>query len=536
MSTTPLLGITELTTNQTGKEVTINNAIIALENAIAASLAVDLSAGDVTLSVAQFTGAFLFAVNGQTVQRHLNLPAQVNGVNVQRLFAVRNKSALFPAVVQVTGAPGTTVTIPVNESRLLDVDGAGNVRVVAMAPQFTGLSDVPSSYVGNAKKIVRVNTTENGLEFRSPQLADLTVDVDVTSTPPSDGMVLLYSAVQSKWIPGTVSVGGGGGTGSGVASMNKKSASGFAAAFPTVVNTLLMTEVDGKGLYLSGAAVAGPQTRYALKALPAADTTVTVAVHSSLLANFNRMGLVFKDNATGKLLTLTVDYNGGVGEVACESWTSDTVRSATVATGEATNGVEFMYLRFVYTNATKVLDCYFSHDGVSWNKFVTSNAFLASPSHYGVLYTNWNATLPGGGYIAYFDDGSINWDFDPFNVVSLNIGTVSLSYRIALGFEDNIASINYVIGRHCCVETFSIPANFANSVASIAANPMSGPMNITFKKNGVHVGDVTISTTGVITMSTVSGAAINCLTGDTLVASVDGTDANAAGFAMTIKA
>jgi transcriptional regulator GlxA family with amidase domain len=60
VSTTPLLGITELTPNQTGKETTVNDAIVALEAAGNATLAVSMAAGDVTLSVNQFTRSFLF--------------------------------------------------------------------------------------------------------------------------------------------------------------------------------------------------------------------------------------------------------------------------------------------------------------------------------------------------------------------------------------------------------------------------------------------------------------------------------------------
>jgi hypothetical protein len=130
MTATPLLGITELSPTQSGKETTINNAILALEAAGNATMAVSFAAGDVTLSVAQFTGNMVFALSGQLIPRILNIPALVNGSPTTRTFVVRNKGA-YIITVQVTGGAGAAVNINPNETRLLDVDGAGNVGVAA---------------------------------------------------------------------------------------------------------------------------------------------------------------------------------------------------------------------------------------------------------------------------------------------------------------------------------------------------------------------------------------------------------------------
>lgn len=533
MPTSPLLGITQLTPNQTGKETTINTAINALEAATNATLAVNVSAGNVTLSASQFTSNFLFKATGPAAAaRILNIPAQVNGVNVQRLFAVRNASGQ-QLTVQVTGAPGTIVIIPDTESRLLDVDGAGNVKVVAMPPRFLSISDVPSSYAGQAKAHLRVKATEDGLEFRAPRLADLSVDVDTTSTLPTDGQALIFQAAGSKWVPGTVATAGGGsggGVGSGVATMQPKPATGLAAYFPTIGNSLTVTEVNGKGLYLTGAP-ATTAMRYALKPLPiASDTTITVLVRGSLLADFNMLGCCIKDAATGKLVSLGF---GRTGTLEFDRWNTDTARASTVGGGTA--GPDSVWFRLSYVASTKAITGQYSYDGVTWFTVVTADAFLANPSHMGISYQSWNATTTGGGYVMYYDDGTQSFDFDPSVVPTMNLGTVSLSYRIAFGFEDNIASINYVIGRHTCVETFTIPANFAGSVASIASNPLA-PQNVTLKKNGVVIGTVSISTTGVMTFATTGGTSVNCNIGDVIVASVDTTDANSAGFAMTLKA
>jgi hypothetical protein len=133
MTATPLLGITELSPSQTGKETTINDGILALEAAGNATLAVSFAAGDVTLSVNQFTRNMVFACSGQLIARILNIPALVNGVNTSRVFVVRNSGA-YAITVQVTGGAGTAVVLQPSEARLCDVDGAGNVKVAAQPP------------------------------------------------------------------------------------------------------------------------------------------------------------------------------------------------------------------------------------------------------------------------------------------------------------------------------------------------------------------------------------------------------------------
>jgi hypothetical protein len=65
-----------------------------------------MAGGNVTLSVAQFTGSFIFKVTGLTANRILSIPALVNATNTTRVFSVRNPSA-FDVQVSVTGSSGT---------------------------------------------------------------------------------------------------------------------------------------------------------------------------------------------------------------------------------------------------------------------------------------------------------------------------------------------------------------------------------------------------------------------------------------------
>jgi hypothetical protein len=192
MPTTPFLGVTEVAPNQSGKEVAINTAIRALESAQNAALAVDMAAGDVTLSVNQFTRNFIFKVTGLTAARTLRIPAQVNGVNANRIFAVRNSSN-YPITVQVTGAPGTFVTIPGGglETRLLDVDGAGNVAQVSLPPTANAMITIEDN---TANHTLASTDVSNYLRMTSNAANTVTVPANAASSIGIGARILVAQA------------------------------------------------------------------------------------------------------------------------------------------------------------------------------------------------------------------------------------------------------------------------------------------------------------------------------------------------------
>lgn len=66
--------------------------------------------------------------------------------------------------------------------------------------QFTSLSDTPNAYAaGDAGKFVRVNSTEDALEFSGAGLNDLS-DVLIVATP-TDGQVLTWNNTSGNWEP-----------------------------------------------------------------------------------------------------------------------------------------------------------------------------------------------------------------------------------------------------------------------------------------------------------------------------------------------
>lgn len=122
MTTTPSLNVQPVLANQNGKETTINNGQLALEQATQSILAVDLSSGNVTLNAAQFTRNITFDCSGQTANRNLVVPLIVNGsAAAPRFFCVRNNSATYTVVVK--GATGATVTVQPASAAIIQSDG-----------------------------------------------------------------------------------------------------------------------------------------------------------------------------------------------------------------------------------------------------------------------------------------------------------------------------------------------------------------------------------------------------------------------------
>jgi len=113
--TTPILGIAEVSQSQSNKEVTINNALRALENASNKKYTAAATA-TTNLSAANYTGNFYFGFTGTPGTWTLNVPA------TERAFYVEN-GADGVATVQVTGGAGVSVAIDAGSGRLLYCDG-----------------------------------------------------------------------------------------------------------------------------------------------------------------------------------------------------------------------------------------------------------------------------------------------------------------------------------------------------------------------------------------------------------------------------
>lgn len=113
-------------------------------------------------------------------------------------------------------------------------------------------------------------------------------------------------------------------------------------------------------------------------------------------------------------------------------------------------------------------------------------------------------------------------------------------YDLPGGFEAAPASGDILL-RFIAPRALGFPANFAGAVGAIATNPTtaySGGNIITVKKGATTIGTIAISTGGVYTFATTSGAAQSLASGDvlTVIAPAATADATANGAAFTLIA
>ena len=178
MTTTPILGITQVAPSQNNKETTINDGFLAIEKSLNKMLVVSLASGNVTLTSAEFRSNQLFRGQSHTVARTLTVPNQV------RLFSVENKGTGI-LNVKTSHASSNTIAVPVDSFVILYADGVTSVVLIAdsaaatSVTELTGLTDFPSAYTGAGSYYVKVKADQSGVEFVAfdTALEDL-VDVD----------------------------------------------------------------------------------------------------------------------------------------------------------------------------------------------------------------------------------------------------------------------------------------------------------------------------------------------------------------------
>jgi hypothetical protein len=114
----PNLAVAHVAASQNQKEVTINDAIDALDRAVTDTLALDLSAGSLSLTAAQLRAAMVLHPMGA-----LTGPGSILVPQIRRVFALLNTDSAFA----VTVARGTSaVAVQPGESALLICDGTTN--------------------------------------------------------------------------------------------------------------------------------------------------------------------------------------------------------------------------------------------------------------------------------------------------------------------------------------------------------------------------------------------------------------------------
>ena len=157
--------------------------IEATEKAFSALLSKAITTADVTLTTAEAMEQGVIRLTGTpTAARNLIVPAKA------KVYFIDNDTAGAFAVTVKT-ASGTGVSLASGTNGALFCDGVNVVSIASGtgggggASAFTGLSDVPASYSGQANKIVKVKADESGLEYSSASAP--TVFTGLTDAPAS---------------------------------------------------------------------------------------------------------------------------------------------------------------------------------------------------------------------------------------------------------------------------------------------------------------------------------------------------------------
>jgi hypothetical protein len=203
MTDSPILHIPQVAANQINKEVTLNSAIAILERSLNDKVIVDMTAGDVTLNITDYTRFMIAFCSGHTVARVLTVPAS------KRFFMVKNSGT---GVVTVDCGGVTQDVDPGSYDGFIndgtDIHKLFDSAAATAITTFLGLSDTPNLYTGQAGKVPTVNGGETALVFSTPvigatQLDDLT-DVDLTTNAPTSKQILMFDSASNTWLPFTM--------------------------------------------------------------------------------------------------------------------------------------------------------------------------------------------------------------------------------------------------------------------------------------------------------------------------------------------
>jgi hypothetical protein len=138
----PFLNITPVAAGQNNKEVTINDADLALERATQDILTVDLTMGNAALTAAQFTRHMVFRCIGLTLSRQLMIPHNVGSGagTAKRVFSVIHDTDADTDLTLTTGqAGGSNIVLKKGMRAMISSDGT-NLRLITVAGGESGVS------------------------------------------------------------------------------------------------------------------------------------------------------------------------------------------------------------------------------------------------------------------------------------------------------------------------------------------------------------------------------------------------------------
>ena len=184
---TPQLAIIHIAESQNNKEVTANDALDQLDNSDNAKVSFANTDTDMTLTQLQLASGGCIVITGAlTGDRHVNLPA------ISRSFIFKNgTSGGHNLIVQVTGAPGATISVP-GSAGLIEIfsdgtdvtaltGGSGVGGGLAFPTEISLAPSVPGDFtvahgLGATPRLVLIQMTSAGfIWFQSPTRYDSTL-------------------------------------------------------------------------------------------------------------------------------------------------------------------------------------------------------------------------------------------------------------------------------------------------------------------------------------------------------------------------
>lgn len=286
----------------------------------------------------------------------------INGVVVPlgttaEVGAVLDKIGSTRGAVLFRGSGGWAALLPGTAGQVLTTKGPGDDPEWATSlADFLGLSDTPSSYVGEGGKTVAVKSDESGLEF-------------VTGS------------------------GGGGGLPLGYARWTNPPSTGWSThdigtpttnAFDSTTNTYLI-ELTGN-----------TSDSFAYRSVAAGDFDIVIASRMIVASyNFAAAGAFVRDSGTNTLHRLIWANTGQFLWQRFISWVFNSTLSTygdTLLTGMRPPSAHVFYWRFVRTSGT--IEVYVSVNGLDWSQVIAS---LASAGSYdGIGITCGGFSTPAG--------------------------------------------------------------------------------------------------------------------------------------------
>jgi hypothetical protein len=157
------------------------------------------------------------------------------------------------------------------------------------------------------------------------------------------------------------------------------------------------------GAYLLAPAAAGDNLRVRDKAAPTAPYTIVVPLVPHLHAvNYNQVGLVFREAASGKLVTLTLVSSGGFTHTQVIHWNGPTSWSSFPFSVAIHPGVPvFLRIQDDTTNRSYA----WSNDGVHWHQVGSESrtAFLTA-DRVGIYASSSHASSAAAAWFLGWDE------------------------------------------------------------------------------------------------------------------------------------